>query len=1102
MLSLILGKAGSGKTSEIIRQIRTNVENRRGRSIYIVPEQYSFEAERELCGACPDSASLYAEVFSFTGLAREISRIYGGAERYLDDGGKLLCMALTTDLLSKTGQLKTFGYAAGKSETQDVLVSAMDELSASGITEEKLRSAAAQVEGVLRDKLLDLALIRETYDETVRLSGAFAGDRLEKTAENIRRAENTLFSDVYIDGFSDFTAGELGVIEALMDNGSNITVCLTTDSLDTDCEAFFIPAATGRRLYKIAKEHGIDTSFPELSPNESKSDAIRLFSEEMFSYREKAICKDSDAITLRLCSSPAAECETAAAECLKLVRETGCRWRDIAIAVRSFEEYRTVLKSIFDYYSVPLFIAERRDITSEPLPMLIACAYEIVRNGWQVDDVISYMRTGLTGLTVEECDLVENYIFKWQIDERSWHRCGRWNQNPDGYKGQPEGEAAERLATVNRAAKKLAAPLLRFASNGRALQKAAEHCENLAGFMQDLQLDIAVEKAGALHDDNGETEKVWNICVTALEQCRAVLADTEISMTEFGRLFIRMLSKYSVSTIPYSLDRVSAGDFNRMRRRSIRHLIVLGADDSRLPKPASEEGVFTPEEKERLLDADIAFNAGEDELWREFSLIYNCLSLPSETLSMSCSATDSDGARVMPSFVMAQAKRLFGKEIETGDVRRARLSAELPAMDLAVLAGELRCPEAMAAEAYYSSRCPEKLKQLKSTGGSGRGTLSESSVEGLYGANIKLTASRSDSFSNCPYGYFCNYGLKAEPYKPADFNPAEIGSFMHRIFERTSAEVVSLGGFRTVPEEKLLEISDRHIEDFIKEALGGFEEKSDRFKYLFNRLRGDVHAVLLDAAEELKQSEFEPLDFELDIGSSGMMPKLSLGDGSSEIIMSGIADRVDGWEHDGKLYLRVVDYKTGKKAFKLEDVYYGLNMQMLLYLMALESSGTNRYGKSVQGAGIVYFPARDSVVSADNSSEEEVNKKRKEQKKRSGLVLDDASVISAWDTSGDGSFSPVKKGKWRVGTVADEEQMGSLSDFVKKKLKTMGEDIRHGIISADPIYINEHENACEHCEYAEACGFADGERGEHIRRRDKLESGEVWDRIRQENENE
>ena len=1099
MLRLITGPAGSGKTASVMEEIKLNMQSGAAGSILIVPEQYSHEAERELCRVCGDGLSLYAEVMSFTGLARYMERRQGGgAAPWLDKGGRLLCMALA--LKSVGSRLKVYSSAGRRAEMQAMLLAAVDELKTACIGSDALLTAAAGLGDSLGDKLSDLALVLEAYDAVVANGRADPADRLSILARQIDEGESLSGQRIYIDGFIDFTRQQQEILRALLRSGAELTLCLTVDSLEGESEIYELSRRAARGLMAYARELGQETALEAKSGG--RPGGMGFFAENMFSYGDGRYAGGDRPLRLYRAESMSAECEQAAALCLELTREKGCRWRDIAICARGFEDYRGTLESVFRLYGVPLFTNRRSDMLSKPLPAMINAAYAIVQGGWQVDDVISYMRTGLTGLEEKDCDELENYIFKWQLRAGAWQRRADWRQHPDGYGAEYDERAEERLENINALRRTLARPLIKFQRETENAQTALQHCVALSGLFAALKLPellkARAEKLSALGREKqaAEYRQLWDIVVGSLEQCAAILGESPMDGFEFSKLYTTMLSKYDIGTIPVSLDRVSAGDFDKNRKRAIKHLIVLGASDQRLPRSEEGAGVFSQDERQRLLELELDLGSGgESELWREFSLIYNTLTMPSESLTLCCPVADSTGAELRPAFVFNRAAALFGIKAENSVLSALRISAPAPALGLA--AQGIRGAGAIesAAREYFEEKEPERMRALERASRMSRGSLSGEAVSRLYGKKLYLSASRIDKFASCRFAYFCQYGLKAKPYEPAGFKPPEIGSFMHYLLENSAREVQEKGGFKRVDNRELREITDKYVARFVTEELNDYQEKSSRFVYLFKRICADAYRVVEDMAEELRRSEFMPLDFELDFANAGDMPPVELGEGAEELTLTGIADRVDGWLHEGKLYLRVVDYKTGRKEFDLSDVYYGMNLQMLMYLFALESEGQRRYKQEVVPAGVMYIPARSPILNVDRSSgDEEIISGRMKELRRSGLVLDDEALQEAWESGNDKLYIPIKMryGKPVTDSIASAEKLGTLNRHIEKTLRQMAAGLRRGSIAADPYYRSQQENACLNCDYFEACHFSDGSNGESCRYMPRLRAERVW----------
>lgn len=1093
----------------VMQDIGASVAERRGGNILIVPEQYSHEAERELCNVCGDSLSLYAEVLSFTRLASRVADEYGGSGKSsLDKGGKLLCMALALDAVG--GRLTAYGSARRRPEMQKRLLDAAEELKSARVTPEMLESAAGRSAGALGDKLSDLALIAGAYDAAAEKSGADPVDSLDRLALAVREHGLGAGKRIYVDGFTDFTGQELEILRAYLDTGAEMTVCLTCDA-ELESEVFEPSIKTVLLLRRIAKETGTELREVFLSADEGGKDpALSFLEKNMFGFGTESFQGENSSVRLFRADSVFDECELAASLCVWLAREKGARWREIAVAVRGYEQYRPALESAFERYGVPLYSTRKGNILQKPVMALIVYAFETVHGGWSYDDVFTYLKTGLCGLTAEECDTLSGYVYLWNLRGNAWTKAEDWTLHPKGYGEKYTDETRELLREINALRERASRPLLNLQERGKAAETAREQLEALCAFFEELGLAERLSQRAEELEELGrstlaaEYSQLWDILVGAMEQCAAVLGDVRMTQEEFSRLLCLVLSQYDVGTIPVSLDSVTAGDMDRMRRRHIKHLIVLGASDENLPAQTGDSGLFSDEERERLLDLGVDLGTPGTDIYREFMLIYNCLTLPSDSLTVTCPAHTADGAESGPSFVFKSVSKMFGLSPARVDTDRARMNAPVPALELAASGrGERK-----AAAGSWFADDPERrqrLERLKRAAELTRGTLSSESVRALYGKRIHMTASRAEVFSSCKFEFFMQYGLRAKPRQPAGFDPPQMGTFMHFVLQHVCMEVKALGGFRAVSREQIGELAEKYVNEYVSDELNDFAGRSPRFIYLFNRLRETVRAVVMDMAEELRRSDFEPLDFELRFsdGEEGTLPPIEIGGGESGMTLVGVADRVDGWLHGGKLYLRVVDYKTGKKSFSLSDVCRGMGLQMLLYLFALDREGGEYYGHEIVPAGVLYSPARDLKISADSRPDDEtLEKKRRAGLRRSGLILDEAEVIAAMERSDSPEYIPVKfnkDGKAAGDALVSAERLGTLSKFVEKTLRELAKNLRGGSIAADPYFRSAQDNACLYCDYAGVCGF--GEYGDEQQRLlVKYKNDEAWEHIMKEAE--
>ena len=1096
MLKIIIGRARSGKTARIFDEIRKLTENKTGGILLIVPEQFSHEAERELCRVCGNSVSLYAEVLSFTRLYNRVLPDIGGmADKTLDKGGRILLMDLA--LRTAAPQLKVYSLGRRVPEFLNRLMETKDEFKAAGVGYETLIAASERESGALADKMRDLAVIFDTYDSLIPEGICDPYDRLDRLAEGLGSSDVGRGA-VYIDGFTDFTAQEMSVVEKLLEKCDDMTVCMTCDDI-TGIEPQFEPARqTIARLYNMANKHAKQVKLITVEAQETdKLESLDFIEKHLFSDEKPEFSGSSDGVRLFTADTPAWECEIAAATALSLVRDKGCRWRDITVAASDWSSYSSVAPAIFEKYGVPVYIYDKEDIMQKPVMTLITSALDVISGGWEYYDVFRYLKTGMTGMDIDSRDLLENYVYRWNIrGEKMWSRDEDWSASPRGFDGHESENDTAVLETVNRLRRDVASPIYRLSRALRRSKSAFEMVSALYDFTEDVGLyDRINERRNALIAEGdlqsaAEYAQLWQVLVTALEQCAEVLGGAEMDVSEFTALFKLLLSQYEIGTIPISVDTVGIGDMTRMRRRQIKHMIVIGASDEKMPAFAPPNGVLSDVERDRLSDMGIELsNTSHLRLSRQMNAVYTSLTLPSETLTVTFS---DNGGESRPSFVFTAIENLLNiKSLKAGaEIKKESL---LPCFELAA-SGE------SAAYAYFESD-PEwsgRLGLVRNAARIPRGTLSVAASGKLYSKDINVTASRVDRYYNCKFSYFMQYGLGAKPREEARFEAPEAGTFVHYILENTTREITESGGFSLVDGEDIERIVRKNAEKFIEDSLDGFKDKTKRFIYLFNRLVEDAVSITQGMAEELKNSDFTPLEFELDFSKRGDMPPADVRDEDGHVTVSGKVDRVDGWVKDGKLYLKVVDYKTGRKQFSLSDVLYGIGLQMLIYLFVLQKEGKIRYDKEIVPAGVLYMPAREIFLNASRSSSEEaIERERAKGLRRHGLLLSDEDVIEALEHGKEPKYIPVKFGKDGMPTgdsIADIEQFGALSRHIDRLLLEMGGSLRRGDISAEPYYKSTMDNACVYCDYYEACRFGE-DKNDRRKYASKLKSIDAWKEI-------
>ena len=1105
MLRIISGRAGAGKTLYFMDDIRRRMDAGETGMLLIVPEQYSHDAERQLCAVCGDRLSLHAETLSFTRLCSHVFYETGGAlGRSLDASGQIL--SVYKALESVVTGLRVFGIRKMRTEILEKLFDAVKEFKSLNITPQELAITAERAASPLSDKLRDLALIYDAYDALLQVHGNDAADRLTRLAERIGESSVGSKGHIYFDGFNDFTTQELCIIGELLCKGAQVTVCLTYDS-DEDNEIFEIPRKTAAVLQRLAMSNKVESQSTILQVAEPKTtepkttepqtpesqtakpqtvepqtaelqttkpqtagifentaqrvSELTFLEKHLFDDNPARYPEESTAITIYTAPIRYVECQHAAFCVLELVRKNGYRWRDIAVMARNWEEYSSICENVFEKYSIPYFTSGKADVMSKPPLTLIDAALEIATSGWEYNSIFRYLKTGLTVINSEQCAILENYALKWKIRGSLWTR--EWLMPPSGY-GRAKENDNEVLEQLNALRLQAIQPLMNLRDGLKGESSVEVKLRALFHFLEEIKLPERLAKKADEFNMRGEKRladeytQLWDITINSMEQMHSILSSDNLTPIEFRKLFTLALSQNDVGVIPVSLDRTALGGMAMNRRRDLKCLIILGATDDNLPALGKNSGALSDTERRLLRELGVDIPAGfEERYFREMNMLYSTLTLPSKKLVFIYSA--SGGRR--PAFIVKRLREMFGVSEITLSEDEYMTVAEVPYQEFLLSKGQR--PEA-------------------------RTLLSKQKAELLYGQDFSLSATRVDRYYSCPYKHFMQNGLRLEPRMPAEFDALTAGNFMHYVLDGVFNEIKSGYGFKDVTDEFCLKLTANYIDKYEKEILHGFEGKNARFRHLFKRHCADVNHVVRDMVEELKRSDFEPLDLELDISRfSGAQ--------------SGFIDRVDGFKHAGRLYLRVIDYKTRKKAysFDLSDVFHGRDMQLLIYLYALQKYAGQWYSSQIEPAGVLYVPARDVLVNSPrNATEEEIQKLRIAEKRRNGLVLNEPVVIEAMESGETKEFLPVKTakdGSLTGDSLVSSEQLVLLENHVTKMMESAKENIQNGDTKCNPYYKSEVDNACNYCDYRAVCNF-DEELGDKKNYINKMKPEEVWDKLK------
>ena len=1031
--------------------------------LIIVPEQISHMLERKLCEYGGDSISAYAEILGFSRLAvRVFSELGGIAESETDAAGKLMTMSLTVENLRS--QLKLYGSKAMKPNFLLQLSQTLDELRSSCISAEMLKEKMASLEGAFAVKMEELALLLEGYDSACANLGQNPESRLTRLLLALEQNDYAKNKAFYFYGFTDFNGIEMEILRQLLADDAQVVVYLLCDKLQSEEMQFATASATGRDLIRIAQKNQNAYEIVNLDDREMDQ-GIPFLRENLFG-AQLVSSTEEETVHFISATDVASECRIVCGQVLKLL-ENGARLRDITIACADYATYKSSLRTVFKRAEIPAYFAGDTDILKQPVVHMLLSALEASME-LDRDAILSYMKTGFTGLSFDRCDQLENYIHTWDIDGKRFEE--NWTMNPNGLLDGNEYQKKRLLSELNAARVKLMKPLIALQNGLRTAKNTGEMLLALNRFMESISLNEQLNRQAIRLSENNEKQRaqeyaqVYGIICRLMEQMYGVLGETIRSPEDFFLLFRTAVSLYSVGTIPATVDCVNIGSLSSQRNSETPYLFVIGANEGVFPGVQGNQSLLSDRERQQLIDLEIGISPNTlamGKLNRELAMIDSVLGGPVKELYLS-------SIQGKESHYYIRSRKLFPNSLQIID-------------DSALI-----CRSPRDHDAKYEKTEPYSIPNL-----------SNDAVEALYGKMLRLSASKLENVASCRMGYFIRYGLKAKEALSAEVDASVYGTFVHYVLECTSKQVMGEGGFHVVSLDRVLEIADQYMEKFAEEELSDLWH-SERTEYLFRRNFREVRDVVRNLYEELSVSQFEPRYFELHFSSkeNALAGAVEIKGETISGLLEGKVDRVDTYERNGRTYYRVIDYKTGHTSFDYTNVYHGLGLQLLIYLFALKEYGQKLPHENLTPVGVLYFPAKSGKISvADPTDAKKLATDRNKEQRRSGLLLEDESILRAMEPGEGFKFLPcnVYKGGRIKDYLATVEDFEVLRNHVVKKVSELADIIYSGDLAPDPYYLNKKHNSCLWCPYKTVCG-------DNADKRifEKLKEEDFWTKLREE----
>ncbi len=1080
MLEILYSRERENLDKELLARIGRDA-NAGKKITLLVPEQQVHSAETML--SYNNIMSPELEVVGFRRLCESIFRRFGGlAYNNITDGARLILMWRTLSEIAP--MLKEYGNVAlDDIDMIKSLLASVSELSLYGISPKILEEYAKKISEdneKLSRKLEDLSLIAAA-------NSALLKNSYNDPAEDTKRAVETLEDNdyfggrtVYIAHFISFTVYERQMIENIISKADEVCVTLGMDRADKR-DIFDTLRKTELVFLKSAASYGKKVLRTQLEYDEcARSKEIAYFTENIWDFSAEKYphnCKD---IKIIEAENAREEAKFVAADIAKKVRGGGVRYRDFAVIVRNAADYEGIIDRELSLCGIPSFISSRSDVKMRPAVRMILLALKIKAHSFRTEDVISYMRCGLSGLSDDECDRLESYATTWKISGRRWHDEHIWSMHPRGFGQEMTDEDEKVLEELNSSRTKLVSPLVKFFEIFENRPTLRDISASLYRFLCEISLREKLElHAAELRDKDrvseaDETVQLWNCLIESLDSLVTVAGEMTCDASSYLKLLSTSLEMSDIGKIPSGIDEVIVGEAPSLKVSGVKYVYIMGLNEGVFPAPSIEDIILGDRDRRALADAGIELSPESSENARD-EMFYFYLAGSAARCELTFTYNKEKNASSFISSVYALFENI-------GTVKVSELpKEELIWSDMSALEYSMMLKDR---DEKLSSDIRDYLEKRGNIGffeetDLVRGDYRYTGEKTLFGDYIGLSQSRLESYAMCPFAYFCKYILSLAEPPSADASSADIGNFVHAFLE--SFVKRAFGSGYPISNEEMTDVFNEVISEC--ESSLGEVAKEPRVKMLVSRLKNNLSLVAESLKREFENSDFNPKFFELKIGNDWLTPiKVELPDGG-KVGVYGVIDRVDTFEKDGKVYVRVIDYKTGKKVFSRADLAYGLNMQMLLYLASLCKTPDREFldklgakdGEKPIPAGVLYFSTKmpDAETVSDGEFDiAEVNDSVLKKFKRIGLVCNDGDIISAMDNTGKGIYVPVSFKKDGSLTKASEQSVVESFDEIFEQINgtvvKLSLEMKEGKADATPLKTN-NQDACRYCAMAAVC---------------------------------
>ena len=1111
-LRFCFGPSGSGKSHRIYEEIMQRAAEEPGRNfLIIVPDQFTMQNQKDLVMRSDRDGILNIDVLSFGRLSHRILEEVGTKEMpVLDDTGKSLVLQKVAADLKE--QLPAMGSLLHKQGYIHEVKSAISEFMQYGISTQDMDKliTSAQKRGALAMKLKDLKTLYRGFQDYIRDHFITTEETLDVLRRSLSKSKILKGSVVVFDGFTGFTPIQNRLIQELMRVCAETIVTVTIGvgedpyKMDGEQKLFHLSKKTVADLEKLAAEAEVERGedlFVKGGPNRfAKAPALHYLEQNLFRYQYEPYAGEQQEIHMFEALSPREEVHQTALYIRHLIREQGMTYRDIAVVIGDLEGYASYVETEFGQLEIPCFLDRTRGIVLNPMIEYIKSALQLYIKDFSYDTVFHFLRSGMADISREEIDELENYVIR--TGARGYRTYSRlFTRRTEELQGNAEGsEQAEEktMERLNRIRQQFmdAVEILHMGSQ----EKAGDYVSHLYDFLEQNQVQQKLlnyqqqfEKEGDLSRAR-EYAQIYRLVMDLLDQVYELLGEEEISRQEFADILEAGFGEITVGTIPQNVDRIVVGDMERTRLKQVKVLFFLGVNDGNIPKNASKGGIISDMDREFLIESGTEMAPSpRQQMYIQRLYLYLNMTKPSEQLYLSYAKVNSEGKGIRPSYLIDTVRKLFPAMSVEYPQNRSRLEQIEGRQEGArYLAEELReyvegtLPEEERQDFYLMYRAYEAdaagrdlltraaFRRYRESG------LSRIVARALYGQQLENSVSRLETYAACACRHFLQYGLSLQEREEFGFEASDMGTVYHAVLENFAGKLA----------ESNLTWWD-FTEDFaakaVKESVEAYAAtygetvlySSARNEYAITRMSRILTRTVLTLQKHLKQGSFQPDDYELSFRFAEDLDSIHVDLSEDEKMhLQGRIDRIDVSEDAEHVYVKVIDYKSGNRKFDLAALYYGLQLQLVVYMnAAMEMESRKHPDKEIVPAALLYYHIDDPTIETPvELTDEQINEQILAKLRMNGVVnsdpgvverldryMQDKSVVIPVEKKKDGSFSA------RSGVLSREE-MQLISSYVDAKIRSIGREILDGKIAANP-YEKGNEEACTYCAYKKVCGF-------------------------------